>query len=84
MTNVTNEKKKLMDEVDELQGFINTCEVALDYGLGLDEATYDKYPFDFMKGIRDESQGVHYRLEGYLFPDTYEFYIGENACLECG
>ena len=28
---MTNEKKKLMDEVDELQGFINTCEVALDY-----------------------------------------------------
>lgn len=22
---------------------------------------------------------VPYRLEGYLFPDTYEFYIGENA-----
>ena len=40
---MTNEKKKLIAEVDELQGFINTCEVALDYGLGLDEATYDKY-----------------------------------------
>ena len=37
---MTNEKKKLIAEVDELQGFINTCEVALDYGLGLDEATY--------------------------------------------
>lgn len=22
---------------------------------------------------------VPYRLEGYLFPDTYEFYVGENA-----
>ena len=40
---MTNEKKKLIAEVDELQGFINTCEIALDYGLGLDEATYDKY-----------------------------------------
>lgn len=40
---MTNEKKKLIGEIDELQGFINTCEVALDYGLGLDEATYDKY-----------------------------------------
>ena len=34
---MTNEKKKLIAEVDELQGFINTCEVALDYSLGLDE-----------------------------------------------
>lgn len=24
-------------------------------------------------------ENVPYRLEGYLFPDTYEFYIGENA-----
>lgn len=40
---MTNEKKKLIDEIDELQGFINKCEIALDYGLGLDEATYDKY-----------------------------------------
>ncbi len=40
----------------------------------VNEATYEKYPFDFMKGIKDESQGVHYRLEGYLFPDTYYFY----------
>ena len=40
---MTNEKKKLIAEVDELQGFIDTCEIALDHGLGLDEATYDKY-----------------------------------------
>ncbi len=40
----------------------------------VNEATYEKYPYDFMKGIKDESQGVHYRLEGYLFPDTYYFY----------
>lgn len=40
----------------------------------VNEATYDKYPFEFMKGIKEESQGVHYRLEGYLFPDTYYFY----------
>lgn len=44
----------------------------------VNEATYDKYPYDFMKGIKDESQGVHYRLEGYLFPDTYYFYQTNN------
>ena len=30
-------------EMDDVQGFIDTCEIAMDYGLGLDEATYDKY-----------------------------------------
>lgn len=25
------------------------------------------------------SESVPYRLEGYLFPDTYEFFVGENA-----
>lgn len=25
------------------------------------------------------SENVPYRLEGYLFPDTYEFYVGESA-----
>ncbi|MBO5746577.1 MAG: endolytic transglycosylase MltG [Clostridia bacterium] len=44
----------------------------------VNEATYDKYPFEFMKGIKDETQGVHYRLEGYLFPDTYYFYQTNN------
>lgn len=44
----------------------------------VNEATYDKYPYDFMKGIKDETQGVHYRLEGYLFPDTYYFYQTNN------
>ncbi len=47
---------------------------AAQFKQAVNEATYDKYPFDFMKGIKDESQGVHYRLEGYLFPDTYYFY----------
>ncbi|MGN0521062.1 MAG: endolytic transglycosylase MltG [Eubacterium sp.] len=27
----------------------------------------------------DASEEVPYRLEGYLFPDTYDFYIGESA-----
>lgn len=25
-----------------------------------------------------ESENIPYRFEGYLFPDTYEFYLGEN------
>lgn len=34
--------------------------------------------FDFVKGIKNTD--VRYRLlEGYVYPDTYEFYVGENA-----
>ncbi len=48
------------------------------YGIG-DRETYidviNNYDFDywFVKEI-PENDGRHYRLEGYLFPDTYEFY----------
>ena len=33
------------------------------------------YAFDFLEGI---PLGDYHRLEGYLFPDTYTFYLGEN------
>lgn len=35
-----------------------------------------KYPF--LKDI-NQSENRLYKLEGYLFPDTYQFYKGENA-----
>ena len=38
-------------------------------------ANYD-YAFSF---LRDIPLGSPSRLEGYLFPDTYEFYLGEDA-----
>ncbi len=33
--------------------------------------------FEFLKGIDNESDR-YYKLDGYLFPDTYDFYVGEN------
>lgn len=49
-------------------------------------ATYD-YKFSFLKDVRpfgDYSLGDYHRLEGYLFPDTYEFYMGggEKAAVQ--
>ena len=38
-------------------------------------ATYD-FKFSFLKGVLP--LGDASRLEGYLFPDTYEFYMGED------
>ena len=40
--------------------------------------TFDE-DFTFLKEGRKNVSGTYYKLEGYLFPDTYEFYQGENA-----
>ena len=34
--------------------------------------------YDFIKAITD-SEGRYLKSEGYLFPDTYDFFIGESA-----
>lgn len=36
-------KEQLKNELDEMKGFIDACEIAIDYSLGLDKATYEKY-----------------------------------------
>ncbi|MBQ9429232.1 MAG: endolytic transglycosylase MltG [Clostridia bacterium] len=38
---------------------------------------YD-YGFDFLEGLEGPPRR-HYRLEGYLFPDTYQFYTDSSA-----
>ena len=38
-----------------------------------------EFNYSFIKGIPDKS--VYYRLEGYLFPDTYDFYCYDSE--EC-
>lgn len=44
-----------------------------------------EYDYKFMSGLNKESLSSYrfdtnygYRLEGYLFPDTYDFYVDEN------
>ena len=36
------------------------------------------FSYSLVNGLKS-SEEVPYRLEGYLFPDTYEFYIGETS-----
>lgn len=36
------------------------------------------YNYDFVKDIANGDQRYHL-LEGYMYPDTYEFYVGEDA-----
>lgn len=39
---------------------------------------HEDYDYDFLRDIPDD---VYYRLEGYLYPDTYEFYdYGGEEC----
>ncbi|MGN0463640.1 MAG: endolytic transglycosylase MltG [Acutalibacteraceae bacterium] len=38
----------------------------------------DQFDYDFIKDIKDRDKRA-FILEGYIFPDTYEFYIGESA-----
>lgn len=54
-----------------------------DYGIASREEfvyainEYD-YDLDFIEGL-DNLEGRYYRLEGYLFPDTYQFYTDSSA-----
>ncbi len=40
------------------------------------EALQADYSYRFLLGLRKDDK---YRLEGYLFPDTYKFYVNDNA-----
>ncbi len=46
-----------------------------DFKSAINEYDYD---FEFLEGI-DSLSGRYYRLEGYLFPDTYQFYTDSTA-----
>ncbi len=63
-------------DVDKIAARLEENQVctAAQFKEAVNEATAEKYGYDFLKGIKVEAQGVHYRLEGYLFPDTYYFY----------
>ncbi len=37
-----------------------------------------EFDYDFVKNI-PQVNGRYLKLEGYMFPDTYEFYVGENV-----
>ncbi len=46
-----------------------------DFKRAINEYDYD---MEFLDGI-EELEGRYYRLEGYLFPDTYQFYTDSTA-----
>lgn len=42
----------------------------------INEVQKGDFDFDFLKDIPEMQ--VHYRLEGYLFPDTYDFFVWDS------
>lgn len=46
----------------------------------IDAMDSDRYGYDFIEALPTEQ--VYYRFEGYLFPDTYDFYCYDNS-VEC-
>ncbi len=60
--------------IDQIFALLEEKGVATASELRQTAADHD-YKFDFLEGI---PLGDYHRLEGYLFPDTYRFYIGED------
>ncbi|MBQ4051956.1 MAG: endolytic transglycosylase MltG [Oscillospiraceae bacterium] len=44
----------------------------------IEKANSNNFGFDFEANIPDDNK-IFYRLEGYIFPDTYEFYKDDTA-----
>lgn len=70
-TDVTIKEGLTIDQVFELLDDRGVCSVERLQDMA---ANWD-YAFDW---LRDRPLGDYHRLEGYLFPDTYTFEMGEN------
>ena len=62
-----------VDDIAKILEEKGVCEVS-DF---IDEVQNGKFNYDFVKDIPYES--VYYRLEGYLYPETYEFFVVEDS-----
>ena len=58
---MTRKEEQLKNELDEMKGFIDACEIAIDYSLGLDKDTYEKYEAAIKR--RGEINDQLYRLK---------------------
>ena len=67
-----------MSTVDEIADILEKAGVCTKTDF-IDVVQNGKFDYDFIKDIPSET--VYYRLEGYLFPDTYNFYCYESK--EC-
>ena len=68
--------------VIEIANTLHEAGVTTDIQKFLDMCNSDQFDddFTFLKSITNKSER-YYKLEGYLFPDTYDFYLGEDPKL---
>ncbi|MBE6766766.1 MAG: endolytic transglycosylase MltG [Ruminococcaceae bacterium] len=71
---VTIPERSTIDEIAAILEEAGVCEKA-DFFAALE----GDYKYDFIKTIPTDK--VHYKFEGYLFPETYDFYCYDSA--EC-
>ncbi len=65
-----------VDQIAEKLEDNEVCTAKAFYEAMNNEALFEKY--EFLSSVTDKE--LRYRvLEGYLYPDTYEFYLGESA-----
>ena len=69
---------KEMATVDEIAEALETAGVCTSADF-ISEVQHGHFGYDFIKDIPEEK--VYYRLEGYLFPETYDFYSYDSK--EC-
>ena len=60
------EKLKKEKVISDVQAFLEVCK----------SDDFDE-TYDFLKAIKNKDKR-YYKLEGYLFPDTYDFYVNED------
>lgn len=70
---ITIQEGLSIDEIADKMEQNGVC-TADQFKRAVNEADKKKYNYEFMSGMATQTDGVHYNLEGYLFPDTYRFY----------
>lgn len=77
---VTIPEGKTVEEIAKMLKQYGVCETEDFYNA----VQYGDFDYDFITQIPTEDDGQEfagrvYRLEGYLFPDTYDFYVGSSG-----
>ncbi len=62
-----------IDEIAEILAEKKVC-TEEQFKAAVNEVSASKYNVSFINELKTQSDGVHYILEGFLFPDTYELY----------
>ena len=88
LRNIDNRKTTITLQFTEGMTVLEVADALYDAGVTTDKDAFlrlcnsDDFDenYEFLAEIEDNPDRL-YKLEGYLFPDTYEFYVGEDPAL---